>query len=345
MAITLKDVASVAGVSTATVSRALAGSESVAPQTASHIKTIADDLGYRFDNVARALRQKRSNLVGMVAPDFAFPYAPDFLFALNQELYRGEYILASVASFGSAENEFVQVERLLGQRMDALLIVPSDPVKSAEAMNIALDEEIPVIQLHRPLPIPQTSTVTLDYEAGIDFALRFCRYRPGMTIQYIGDASSFAAELKRDAFLSLMSRRANNTFQLHSHDPATGHQRALLASLLNKAEAPRLIVCDSYRIAASVSQFVNDRFASADIPAIVCLDALSPAEGRGEGSVIAVEFPVYELASRLLEWINRAIETQARPPETMRLQPFINLSQMRISPDCAPHKRYPAPIV
>ncbi len=43
MAITLKDVASVAGVSTATVTRALAGGETVAPQTANHIRKIADE--------------------------------------------------------------------------------------------------------------------------------------------------------------------------------------------------------------------------------------------------------------------------------------------------------------
>ncbi len=329
MAITLKDVASVAGVSTATVSRALAGSESVAPQTANHIRTIADDLGYRFDNVARALRQRRSNLVGMVAPDFAFPCAPDFLFALNQELFRGEYVLASVASFGSAENEFVQVERLLGQRMDALLIVPANPSESAAAINIALDEEIPVIQLYRPLSNPRTSSVILDYEAGIEFAMRICRHRPGMTIQYVGDASSFAAELKRDAFLSLMFRRADEPFRVHCHDPAAGHQREFVASFLNPAEAPRLIVCDSCQIAAAVSQIIADRFAGADAPAIVCLDALPREPGRGLGNVIAVEFPVYELASRLLDWINRAIETQACPPETLRMQPFINLSRMR----------------
>lgn len=329
MAITLKDVASVAGVSTATVSRALAGSESVAPQTANHIRTIADDLGYRFDNVARALRQKRSNLVGMVVPDFDFPGAPDFLFALNRELFRGEFVLASVASFGSADYEFVQVERLLGQRMDALLIVPANPEESAAAINIALDEDVPVIQLHRPLPIPRASSVTLDYEAGIEFAMRICRYRPGMTIQYVCDASSFAADLKRDAFLSLMSRRADEEFLVHCHDFAAGHPREFVASLINSVEAPRLIVCDSCPIAATVSQIIDDRFAGADVAAIVCLDALPHEPGRSLGKVIAVEFPVYELASRLLDWINRAIETQACPPETMRMQPFINLSRMR----------------
>ena len=151
MAITLKDVASVAGVSTATVSRALAGSERVSPETADHIRTIANDLGYRYDNVARALRQKRSNLVGLVAPDFSFPYARELLFALNRELFASEFVLAAAASFGSVEHELIQVERLLGQRIDALLILPADPgpslENSAKAIDIALEEDIPVIQL------------------------------------------------------------------------------------------------------------------------------------------------------------------------------------------------------
>ena len=327
MAITLKDVASVAGVSTATVSRALAGSESVAPQTAIHIRTVADDLGYRFDNVARALRKKRSNLVGMVAPDYGFPDARDLLFALNQELFRDEYVLASVASFGSAENEFVQVERLLGQRMDALLIVPADPIKSAAAIHIALDEEIPVIQMHRPLQNPRTSTFTLDYEAGIDFALRLCDFRADMTILYCGDASSIAADLKREAFLSVMSRRHIANCRFDCLDSARGHSGKRFNALSIQGETPRLIVCDSYRIAGAVSQLYGGRSDAVDRPRIVCLDALPPEQRRDEGEVIAVEYPAYELASLLVEGINRALNEDAAPSQNIRLQPLINLSR------------------
>lgn len=325
MAITLKDVASVAGVSTATVSRALAGSERVAPQTAVHIRTIADDLGYRFDNVARALRQKRSNLVGMVAPDYAFPGAHDFLYALNQELFRAEFVFASVPSFGSADHEFVQVERLLGQRMDALLILPSDPVKSAEAINIALDEEIPVIQLHRPLPNPRTAAFTLDYEAGIDFALRYCGYHPDMTVLYCGDASTFAADLKREAFLSVLSRRNMHANQLRRLDAILDQSGFCIAHRLSGAPIPDVLVCDSRRIAEIVLPFYAARLNEAGRPWIVCLDALPRADMRDAGKLIAVEYPMYELASRIVEAINGALNDEALAPENLRLQPFINL--------------------
>ena len=329
MAITLKDVASIAGVSTATVSRALAGSEQVAPQTASHIRTIADDLGYRFDNVARALRQKRSNLVGMVLPDYAFPCAQDLLFALTQELFRDEYVLASIPSFGSTENEFAQVERLLGQRMDALLIVPSDPTASADAINIALDEEIPVAQLHRPVQNPQTSSFTLDYEAGIDFALRLCGYRPGTRIRYFGDARSFMADSKREAFLNVMSRRKIDHCQVHRLDSAARHGGKAVNCLSIQGLPPRLIICDSYPIAEALSQLYDEAADGVGCPRIVCLDAMPNEAQRGGGKVIAIEYSVYELARRLAEWINRALKGASPPPQNYRLQPFINLSRMR----------------
>ncbi len=328
MAITLKDVASVAGVSTATVSRALAGSERVAPQTANHIKTIADDLGYRFDNVARALRQKRSNLVGMVVPDYAFPGAPDLLIALNQELFHSEFVLACVTSFGSVENEFVQVERLLGQRIDALLIVPADPIKSAAAIQIALDEEIPVIQLHRPVHHPRTSTFTLDYEAGIDFTLRFIGYRPEVKVLYCGDALSIAADSKREAFLSVMSRRAHDNVQLQSFDSALWHDREWVDAHSILAEPPHLIICESYRIAETVSLHFGERGEAVKHPSIVCLDTMPANNQAAHCNLIAVEYPAYELASLLVAGINRALNDEAAPPEDHRLQPFINLSRL-----------------
>ncbi|MCY4063641.1 MAG: LacI family DNA-binding transcriptional regulator [Chloroflexi bacterium] len=333
MAITLKDVASVAGVSTATVSRALAGSERVAPQTANHIRMIADDLGYRFDNVARALRQKRSNLVGMVVPDYAFPGAPDFLLALNRELFQSEFVLAAVASFGSVENEFVQVERLLGQRVDALLIVPTDPIKSANAIRIALDEEIPVIQLHRPVQHPRTSSFSLDYVAGIDFALRFCGFRPAMTILYCDDKSSIAADSKREAFLSVMARRAHDNFQLLRLDTAP-HVSSL-------GEPPNLIICDSYRIAEIVVQHYGLGSEADKRPSIVCLDSMPAKEHAAFGNVMAVEYPAYEMASLLVGWINRALTEGATPPENVLLQPFINLSRFGAEILRHPPARFP----
>lgn len=66
MAITLKDVADTAGVSTSTASRALRGSPLITPETRTAVQSAAASLGYRLNRAASTLRAGRSQLVGLV---------------------------------------------------------------------------------------------------------------------------------------------------------------------------------------------------------------------------------------------------------------------------------------
>lgn len=68
MALTIKDVADKAKVSTATVSRALRGLPNVTPSTQEHVIQIANEMGYSIDPVASQLRSGKSRNVGIVLP-------------------------------------------------------------------------------------------------------------------------------------------------------------------------------------------------------------------------------------------------------------------------------------
>ncbi|MEE1650332.1 LacI family DNA-binding transcriptional regulator [Brachybacterium sp. J144] len=71
---TIYAVAERAGVSTATVSRALAGSDKVAPRTREAVLTAARELNYVPDGSARALAGRRTNALGLVLPGIDGPY-------------------------------------------------------------------------------------------------------------------------------------------------------------------------------------------------------------------------------------------------------------------------------
>src|SRR3546814_5971079 len=71
---TIRDVAELAGVSTATVSRALSGSRPVSDELAATIKRAADSLGYSGNIIASSLRRNRTDTVGMVVPSIANPF-------------------------------------------------------------------------------------------------------------------------------------------------------------------------------------------------------------------------------------------------------------------------------
>ena len=64
----IQELARIAGVSAATVSRALAGSGKISPATRERIRKLADQLGFRPSSMARNLRTGRTGTIGVIVP-------------------------------------------------------------------------------------------------------------------------------------------------------------------------------------------------------------------------------------------------------------------------------------
>jgi len=92
--VTLKDVAAMAGVHPATVSRALNPETRllVSDETADRILAAADSLGYRPNTVARSLRTRRSNTVGVLIPDLNNPLFPPIVRGIEDRLAANGYV-------------------------------------------------------------------------------------------------------------------------------------------------------------------------------------------------------------------------------------------------------------
>jgi LacI family transcriptional regulator len=78
-AVSIRDVAAAAGVSVATVSRVLSPATADVPmrkETRDKVERAIDQLGYRPNDLARALLQQRSSAIGLVVPDISNPYYP-----------------------------------------------------------------------------------------------------------------------------------------------------------------------------------------------------------------------------------------------------------------------------
>ena len=88
--ITLKDIAAKTGVSFTTVSRALHGSPDINEETRKRIIKIAEELGYQPNHIARSLRLKRTNVLGVIIPDNANPYFANLLKAVEDTAKKKE---------------------------------------------------------------------------------------------------------------------------------------------------------------------------------------------------------------------------------------------------------------
>ena len=119
----LSDVARDAGVSLATASRALAGSELVRPETRARVREIVDMLGYLPHGAARALATRRSRTVGAVFPPVDNPIFAKATRALARELSQAGYTLLLASHDYDPEAELAATRALIERGVDGMVLV------------------------------------------------------------------------------------------------------------------------------------------------------------------------------------------------------------------------------
>ncbi len=187
--VTLKDIAKVAGVSSATVSMALNGKGSLTPLRREAIKKLAKDMGYVPSSIARALRGEKTQLVGVVNSDISSPMFRDFFSGLEETLYaHGLYFMASQSMY-SLEKEKFLVSKMLEQGICALLI---EPCFHHDPYLLDVAAQIPVIQvLHRQQP--ELAAVRSDNRFGGELVTRHLFELEGRQVVHVSGTQGLDA--------------------------------------------------------------------------------------------------------------------------------------------------------
>jgi LacI family transcriptional regulator len=143
--VTIQDVAKTAGVSVSTVSRVLNGKVDVASETQERILSVIDDLGYTTNLAARSMRSFKKNLVGLIMPDIAYPFAVEVMRGVNQAIAESEfdllvYTTGDVRKSGRASHEQKYVSLLNNSITDGTIIVaPVTGEFSTDAPIVSID--------------------------------------------------------------------------------------------------------------------------------------------------------------------------------------------------------------
>ncbi len=143
MRATIGDVAAQAGVSIATVSRVVNGRYGVAPGTSSRVQAVIADLGYESSLVARSLRSRRTNVIGIIVADLE-PFSAELLKGAARAIRGTGYELIVYSGGGHVEDdagwERRYLSRLSGTLTDGtILVTPSVVDVSASGPVVAVD--------------------------------------------------------------------------------------------------------------------------------------------------------------------------------------------------------------
>ncbi|MEM9032582.1 MAG: LacI family DNA-binding transcriptional regulator, partial [Pseudomonadota bacterium] len=130
---TLDDVARLAGVSTATVSRCLNSPQQVVEDTRERVLAVVREIGYAPNFGARALAAKRTNTIGAIIPTMENAIFARGLQAFQEELGQHGFTLLVASSSYRPDYEEEQIRTLLARGADALLLIGFHRPSSAYA--------------------------------------------------------------------------------------------------------------------------------------------------------------------------------------------------------------------
>lgn len=119
----IKDVARAAGVSVSTVSHVINKTRFVSPETTIAVQKIVDDLGFQPSYLARALKSKRTQTIGMLVTSSTNPFFAEIVSGVEEGCYRNGYSLILGNSGESPGRQLSYLDTLTRRRIDAIVIM------------------------------------------------------------------------------------------------------------------------------------------------------------------------------------------------------------------------------
>jgi LacI family transcriptional regulator len=197
----IREVAKRAGVSTATVSRTINGSQDVSPLTAARVHKAIKELDFYPNTHARTLVSGQSRMLGLIISDITNPFFPDLVKSFeDQAVQHGLEVIIGNTDY-DAKRMAGCIRRMVERKVDGVAIMTSeaDPELVAELTR----RNIPTVFLDTGKTGPRSANIVIDYAQGIQEALQHLFSLHHRRIGFItGPLNLESARIRHAAFLS-----------------------------------------------------------------------------------------------------------------------------------------------
>lgn len=197
MNITLQDIANMAGVSSATVSRVINNSPLVKPDTRENVLRVIKKLNYVPNALARSLSLNETNTIGVVVPDILNPFFGKIVRGISTVLRERDYNIAMCDTEENISNEYTSLQMLRKQQIRGLIITPTLEHENSSGLKLVEIEQdgIPVVIVDRDLNLSNFDGVFVDnIKAGIDATQAFINAGHKKIATIMGPADSKASK-------------------------------------------------------------------------------------------------------------------------------------------------------
>jgi LacI family transcriptional regulator len=145
---TIRDVAKLAGVSVATVSRAVHGGDGMTAATRTRVLEAAEKLGFRPNSIAQSLKLQRSTTIGLLTDDLEGVFTMLMARGIEDEATGAGFGVFLCNSYGDLQRERLHLESLLAKQVDGVILLSGYRVRERSAPAVAL-LGVPVVYLYQ----------------------------------------------------------------------------------------------------------------------------------------------------------------------------------------------------
>lgn len=160
MAVGIKDVAEMAGVSTATVSHVINKTRFVSAEVTNKVEKAMEDLSYIPNLMAKNLKVNKSNVIGLIVPDISNFFFTEIASAIENTLQKKGYNLVLCNTNENLKLEKEQIAFIQSYKSCGIIIAPT--TKDFNYTNLFQEKDFPVVFFDRRLDVSQGDSVTVN---------------------------------------------------------------------------------------------------------------------------------------------------------------------------------------
>jgi DNA-binding LacI/PurR family transcriptional regulator len=313
----MREVALKAGVSQATVSRVLNGSTSVRDAYRGRVLAAVAELQYRPNRLARNLRRRRADMIGVVVSDIENPHFSEAVRVIENAAFTAGYRVLLCNTDETRDKQRAYLEMLADERAMGVILSPAD--RAGTGTGALLDRGTPVVCFDRMIDDPRADSVVCDNVEGLRRATEHLIWLGHERIAYLGGRPDVETGAERlEGYASAMRAAGLVPFSLAGGFRREGGEEATERLLATSPRPTALVVANNLMTIGALRAIRRNGISVPDQLALVAVDDPAWAELL-DPPLTTVAQPVRTMADTAMSLALERIEGNRRTPTSVVL--------------------------
>ena len=313
----IKDVAEMAGVSTATVSRVLSDKPHVRPEMKKRVMDAVEALGYRPNLVARNLRSQQSSTIGLIVSDIRNPFFTDISRSVEDTAYNRGYSVYLCNTDENPDKEQMYLNLMQDEHVAGVIF---SPTRETAVAFPTLPLNFPTVIVDRSVEDDRVDTILIDnVAAGHRLATHLIKNGYRNIAAVFGEASTTGRE-RHQGVINALAEHGLAPVQITYTAPKIATGRDAVSTMLTENPHIDAILATNSLLAAGALKAIQQH--NLRIPEDVALAGFDDTTWATlvSPAITVIAQPTYEIGKTATELLLQRISEPKRPSRSVILK-------------------------